>query len=55
MDNTGQNVHSVALTGKIYATPASAGTLVLVAPTGGDNTLVALDLTGAIKWSYKAK
>ena len=55
MDNTGQNIHSVALTGKIYATPAVAGTLVLVAPTGGDNTLVALDLTGAIKWSYKAK
>ncbi|MGA2503067.1 MAG: PQQ-binding-like beta-propeller repeat protein [Anaerolineales bacterium] len=55
MDNTGQNVRSVALTGKIYATPAAAGTLVLVAPTGGGNTLVALDLTGAIKWSYTAK
>jgi hypothetical protein len=55
MDNTGQNVRSVALTGKIYATPSIAGTLVLVAPTSGDNTLVALDLTGAIKWSYTAK
>jgi hypothetical protein len=55
MDNTGQNIKSVALTGKIYSSPAAAGTLVLVAPTGGDNTLVALDLTGAIKWSYKAK
>lgn len=55
MDNTGQNLHSVAVTGKVYATPAAAGTLVLVAPTGGTNTLVAYDLTGAIKWSYTAK
>jgi len=55
IDNTGQNIKSVTLTGKIYASPAAAGTLVLVAPTGGDNTLVALDLTGAIKWSYTAK
>ncbi len=55
MDNTGQNLKPVALTGKIYATPAAAGTLVLVAPTGGDNTLVAFDTTGAIKWSYTAK
>ncbi|HEX7620764.1 MAG TPA: PQQ-binding-like beta-propeller repeat protein [Anaerolineales bacterium] len=55
MDNTGQNVRPVTLTGKIYATPSAAGTLVLVAPTGGDNTLVALDLTGAIKWSFTAK
>ena len=55
MDNTGQNLHSVAVTGKVYATPAAAGTLVLVAPTGGTNTLVAFDLTGAIKWSYTAK
>jgi outer membrane protein assembly factor BamB len=55
MDNTGQNVRPITLTGKIYATPAAAGTLVLVAPTGGDSTLVALDMTGAIKWSFTAK
>jgi outer membrane protein assembly factor BamB len=55
MDNTGQKVTPVALTGKIYATPAAAGTLVLVAPTSGDKTLVALDLTGTVKWSFTAK
>ncbi len=55
MDNTGENVRPFTVTGKIYATPAAAGTLVLVAPTGGDNTLVALDQTGAIKWSFTAK
>jgi outer membrane protein assembly factor BamB len=55
MDNTGQSVQPVAIPGKIYATPAAAGTLVLVAPTSGISTLVALDETGAIKWSFAAK
>ena len=55
LDNAGQKVTPVALSGKIYATPAAAGTLVLVAPTSGTNTLVALDTTGAIKWSFTAK
>lgn len=56
MDNTGKNVHPVAIPGKIYSTPTSAtptaGTLILVAPTSGTNLLVALNLDGATQWSY---
>jgi len=52
MDNTGQNARPVSVSGKIHASPVAAGTLVLVALTGGDNLLVALDQSGAIKWSF---
>ena len=56
MDDTGKNVKPVAITGKIYSTPASAttsaGILILVAPTSGDNLLVALGLNGATQWSF---
>jgi outer membrane protein assembly factor BamB len=56
MDNTGKNVHPVAIAGKIYATPAvastTAGNLILVAPTGGTSTLVALNQDGATQWSF---
>jgi len=52
MDNTGQNVRPVSVPGKIYATPVAAGTLFLVAPTGGNALLVALDPSGATKWSF---
>jgi outer membrane protein assembly factor BamB len=52
MDNTGHNTQTVLVSGKIYATPVAAGTLVLVAPTGGDNLLVALDQSGATKWKF---
>jgi eukaryotic-like serine/threonine-protein kinase len=55
MDNTGQNIRTVFTdTGKIYATPVAdaSGTLILVAPTGGANPLIALDLTGATKWKF---
>ena len=55
MDNTGQNVRPVSVVGKIYATPVAAGTLILIAPTGGDNLLVALDQTGVTKWSFTGK
>jgi outer membrane protein assembly factor BamB len=55
MDNTGKSVQTVAIAGKLYATPAAAGTLVLIVPTTGDNTLVALDLNGVTEWSFKAK
>ncbi len=55
MDNTGQNVRPFSVSGKIYATPVAAGTLVLVAPTGGDNLLVAFDQNGATKWSFTGK
>jgi len=53
IDNTGQNARPVSVAGKIYATPVAAGTLVLVTPTDGDNLLVALDPSGATKWSFK--
>ena len=52
MDWTGQNLHSVTVSGKVYATPVAAGSLVLVAPTDGDAILVALDQNGTIKWSF---
>jgi len=55
IDNTGQAVHPVSVSGKIYATPTSAGALVLVAPTGGDSLLIALDQNGATKWSFTGK
>jgi outer membrane protein assembly factor BamB len=55
MDTSGQNIRTVFTdTGKIYATPVAdpSGTLILVAPTGGANPLVALDLTGATRWKF---
>jgi outer membrane protein assembly factor BamB len=56
MDNTGENVRPVTVSGKIYTTPVAAtisnGTLILVAPVGGDNVLVALDTKGATVWSF---
>jgi len=52
MDNTGQNLRPVSVSGNIEANLVAAGSLILVAPTGGDNPLVALDPTGAIKWKF---
>jgi outer membrane protein assembly factor BamB len=52
MDKTGQNAQPVSVSGKVYSTPAAAGTLVLIAPTGGVNLLVAFDQSGATKWSF---
>jgi outer membrane protein assembly factor BamB len=52
LDDTGKIIRSVTISGQLYSTPAAAGTLVLVAPTGGDNALVALDEDGSIKWSF---
>jgi len=52
MDSTGQNLRPISISGKVYATPVAAGDLILVAPTGQDAVLVALDQTGAIKWSF---
>jgi outer membrane protein assembly factor BamB len=52
MDRTGQNARPIAVNGKVYSTPVTAGSLVLVAPTAGDAILVALDQTGTIKWSF---
>ncbi len=52
MDNTGQNVRPVSVAGKIYANPVAAGNLILIAPTGEDTLLVALDQNGATQWSF---
>jgi outer membrane protein assembly factor BamB len=52
MDRTGSNLRPISIPGKIYSSPVSAGSLILVAPTGGSATLVALDPTGAVKWSF---
>lgn len=52
IDNTGANLQPIAIAGKIYSTPVSAGTLILVAPTGGTALLVALDQNGTTKWSF---
>ena len=51
MDNSGKNIKSVSVPGKIY-TLAAAGNLILVAPVGGNSLLVAFDQNGATKWSF---
>ena len=52
VDRAGKNAKPIAVSGKLYATPITAGDLTLVAPTDGSASLVALDKTGAIKWSF---
>jgi len=57
IDPTGKILQTISLstTMKMYATPAAAGTLALVAPTSSTSTdpvLVALDAAGATKWSF---
>jgi eukaryotic-like serine/threonine-protein kinase len=52
IDRTGKDLIPVSVSGKIHSSPVAAGDLVLVAPTGGNAVLVALDKTGAVKWSF---
>ena len=52
VDMTGQTVRPISISGKIYASPVAAGDLILVAPTAGTASMVALDQTGAVKWSF---
>jgi outer membrane protein assembly factor BamB len=52
IDRTGNNLRPISITGKVYSSPVAAGDLVLVAPTDGDASLVALDQNGAVKWSF---
>ena len=57
IDPTGKILQTISLstTMKVYATPAAAGTLALVAPTSSASTdpvLMALDAAGATKWSF---
>ncbi|MGA2488855.1 MAG: PQQ-binding-like beta-propeller repeat protein [Anaerolineales bacterium] len=52
IDHTGTNLRPISISGKVYSSPVAAGSLILVAPTGGNSTLIALDPTGAVKWSF---
>ena len=52
IDRTGKNPRPISISGKVYASPIAAGDLILVAPTAGNATLMALDLSGAVKWSF---
>jgi outer membrane protein assembly factor BamB len=52
VDSTGKNVRPISISGKVYSSPVAAGNLFLVAPQGGDATLVAFDQSGAVKWSF---
>jgi eukaryotic-like serine/threonine-protein kinase len=55
MDTNGQNVRSVYTdSGKIYASPVAlaSGTIILVAPTAGSSSLIALDLNGSTRWTF---
>jgi hypothetical protein len=52
IDRTGKNLRPFSISGKVYSSPITAGSLILVAPTGGNAVLVALDQTGAVKWSF---
>ena len=57
IDPAGKILQTISLSTnmKVYTTPAAAGTLALVAPTGGTSTdpvLLALDAAGVTKWSF---
>ncbi len=52
IDRAGTNLRPISISGKVYSSPVAAGSLILVAPTGGDAVVVALDQTGAVKWSF---
>jgi outer membrane protein assembly factor BamB len=53
ISHSGQDVRPIAVSGKVHSTPVTAGNLILVATVEGDNLMIALDQTGAVKWSYK--
>jgi eukaryotic-like serine/threonine-protein kinase len=52
IDFSGKLLSTTPLPGKIYSSPVAAGDLTLIAPTGGNATLVALDPSGTTKWSF---
>jgi outer membrane protein assembly factor BamB len=52
IDRTVKNLIPVSVSGKVYSSPVAAGDLILIAPTGGDATLVAFDQNGVVKWSF---
>jgi eukaryotic-like serine/threonine-protein kinase len=52
LDRTGKDLRPFSVSGKVHSSPVAAGDLILIAPTGGDATLVAFDQSGAVKWSF---
>jgi outer membrane protein assembly factor BamB len=52
VSTAGDIVSSKAIGGVIYSSPVITGDTILVAPTGFDSLLVALNLTGAQKWTF---
>jgi eukaryotic-like serine/threonine-protein kinase len=52
VDRNTRDLIPVSVSGKIYSSPVAAGDLILIAPTGGDAVLVAIDQNGAVKWSF---
>jgi outer membrane protein assembly factor BamB len=55
LDQSGTIVHTAAVSGKVYTTPAASGSLVLVALSNTVATapiLVAIDASGTQKWSF---
>lgn len=47
-----KTIWTKTITGKLYGTPILAGNSILVAPLGGDATLIAFDLNGIQQWVY---
>jgi outer membrane protein assembly factor BamB len=52
LDQSGGILKTITLQGKIYSTPVVAKGLILVALSEGETLLTAIDMDGAIKWSF---
>lgn len=52
LDLNGNEVWNKPFNGKLYTSPVKAGDLILVAPTGSDELLFALDANGNQKWAF---
>jgi outer membrane protein assembly factor BamB len=52
LDYQGNVKWSKLIDAKIYQSPVQAGDLLLIAPVGKDNILVAFDMNGNQKWTY---
>ena len=52
VDGKGKTTWTHSITGKLYGNPVLAGELILVAPQGGDVTMIAVDQKGAQQWVY---
>ncbi|MGE5220880.1 MAG: PQQ-binding-like beta-propeller repeat protein [Omnitrophica WOR_2 bacterium] len=52
VDKTGKVVWNLPVGGKIYTAPVSSGDMILVAPTGEQAALIALNTGGTQRWSF---